>query len=171
MLIKGLEVIKIVNQSMGLKRNKIWESAQVPVDRTSWPVDQILYIWPTRENAFWFLAFLTSAVDRCQGPVDRSTADLSFCFGGLISTVGSLLLLCIMGFCPSPSLIQKSSSLYSPFFFFTFPWPNPWKPNTLISQSLIVDLHSPKSKKKKGRGSLGVQLRLSVKGWFEVLEG
>ena len=86
MSISGLEVNWRVDGSMELKRIKIGNQLR---HRSTGPSDRIRNLWPTREHVFLDLAFFFSAVDRSQGPIDRSTADLSFCFGGLISTVGS----------------------------------------------------------------------------------
>ena len=90
MSISGLEVNWRVDGSMEWKRIKIGNQLRY---RSTGPPDRstgfVIYAQPESMYFFLDLAFFTSAIDRSQGPIDRSTADLSFCFGGLISTVGS----------------------------------------------------------------------------------
>ena len=98
MLTKRLEVIWRVSGSMRLKRIKMgfllrYRSTGLGARSTGFA-----FIGQPESMHFWTWAFFTIAVDRSQGPIDRSTADLKVCFVGSISAVGSLILLFISGF-------------------------------------------------------------------------
>ena len=120
MLFQGLEVIWRVDGSMSLKRFKI--GFLLRYRSTGCESRSTGFVFVGQPVGMYFLAwaFFTIAVDRSQGPIDRSTADLSFCFGALISTVGSFSYYCIYGIL-----------LPSPLF-----------PKILLSLSFLLLLHS-----------------------------